>query len=43
MRKGGVMMKDDVIAALASQGTLEDVQSKAAEILDGLGFSGGGY
>lgn len=35
-------MKDDVIAALASQGTLEDVQSKAAEILDGLGFSGGG-
>ena len=35
-------MTGDELVRIASQGTLEDVQSKAAEILDGLGFSGGG-
>lgn len=38
------MAGGDILGAIASQTTLEDVQSKAAEILETLGnSSGGGY
>lgn len=36
------MASGDILGAVASQTTLEDVQSKAAEILETLGFLGGG-